>query len=181
MGDFPVDPVTPTHIHTWTTYCVCAPTLRLNGAAISAPASAAWPSANLAMYIPFTIPFPYTVSRLFWCNGSSAAANMDVGLYSLGGARICSTGSVAQVTTNVIQYAAPTATCVLTPGTYYLGVACSGTTNALFMATTTAIQNRMAEVMQEASAIPLPSPATFASMANTNFPLAGFTRLASGF
>src|SRR5688500_5012668 len=59
-------------------------------------ASAAWPSANLALYVPILIPERITVDRFFSHNGAAVGDNLDLGLYTEDGTRVVSTGSTAQ-------------------------------------------------------------------------------------
>jgi hypothetical protein len=181
MSDFPTEELSPLHLHTNMFTFPSAMTLRLIGSALVNPVSIAWPTANLALYIPFKVTVPYPVKRLFWMNGSGTLGNVDVGVYTRGGGKITSTGSTAQSGASTPQYANASPVVLLTPNVYYLSMSCSVTTNGVFGHPSTAVHNRLAGLLQQASAVPLPSTATFAAAAVAGYPLAGITRTASGF
>lgn len=177
MADFPQQIVTPISIHSFSPEAVGSCDMR--GLAVTAnPASAAWAAANQAIYIPIEIRSPYLLALFFWGNGSTASSNCDVGLYTVGGSRIASTGSTAQSGASAVQYAAPSAgTILVSPGQYYLGFACSGTTNRVFQNTSvTAVPGRMMGLLQESSALPLPATMTPVAFASTGYPLTGIAR-----
>lgn len=49
----------------------------------AAPASAAWPAAQRAFYIPIRLNYPATVYRLWWLNGTTASTDdFQVGVYA---------------------------------------------------------------------------------------------------
>ena len=137
--------------------------------------SATWPLANRAIYHPFYLPWRYPIKRLFWLNGSSASGNADVGIYSVGGTRIVSTGSTAQSGASTAQYVS--ADLVLPPGTYYLGNVFSGTTNvATSIGSITAIAGRMQGVLQEGlGSTTLPATMSPSTFTGSVVPVAGFT------
>ncbi len=176
MSDFPRSQIPP----------IAVSSFMLDGCALEActlstvaVASAAWPSANLAIFMPFTIRVPTPVVRFFWANGSTVTGNMDVGIYTPDGTRIASQGSTAQTGfASLLQFPTAISTkVILPPGPYYFGAACSGTTNAGFGQTVTAAEGRMAGLLQMATAIPLPATATFAQWSGTLLPIVGFWTL----
>lgn len=126
-----------------------------------AQASAAWASANRAVYMPFTLSTSYLVQRLWWANGSAVAGNVDCGIYTSDGVRLVSTGSTAQAGTSVVQSVSITPL-LLTPGRYYMGLAASST-SATFLSDTVFLVPGLVGLAQEASALPLPAQATFAA------------------
>jgi hypothetical protein len=148
--------------------------------AAAAPASQTWPVANLAIYVPFYLPFAYPVRRLAWVNGGTAAGNLDIGIYGMNGGRIVSSGSVAQAGTNTIQYLA-TVDKILRPGAYYFAATASSTSTRIFGFLSTAVRCRSIGVLQEATALPLPAQMTPAQYAQTLYPLFGFTLTPSGY
>lgn len=99
--------------------------------ALGAAATLTW-IANLAVFIPFGLARPLTVREVWWANGSAAGANVDVGVYDTAGNRLFSMGSTAQGAANAtgVQSVALT-DYTLSPGDYYMAIACSGTTNTL--------------------------------------------------
>ena len=123
MTDFPGGVVTPLFIHTYSGYSAVG--TRCGAFTI---ASATWPVANTAYYIPFWLPFPYNVRRVFWVNGSSVTStNRDFGIYTADGVRLYSTTSTAAVGISVPQYVDAT-DFLLTPGAYYFGLSSSSIT-----------------------------------------------------
>lgn len=147
----------------------------------AAPASANWPAANQAIYMPLRITAPYDVRRVFAVSGS-AAANWDIGVYTLAGAKLFSSGSTAG-TNNTLVYANVTAT-TLSPGMYWLACWCAGTTNTLFLSTAvTVLEGRAMGFRQETGlASGLPATASFAQLAACNgMPVCGITRTSANF
>jgi hypothetical protein len=88
----------------------------------------AWPAANLAIYVPFAIPFQFNVRRVFWVNGSNLTGNADLGVYTRTGARLFSTGATARSGASVTQYTTLGTPLLLSPGDYYMAL--SATTSA---------------------------------------------------
>lgn len=89
-------------------------------------ANGTWPSANLGIFIPFTIQQTRIAYSLFYAAGTTSSGNLDMGIYDEAGNRLVSNGAVAEgaISTNVTLNIADT---TLTPGRYYLGMACDGT------------------------------------------------------
>ena len=183
--DYPADfgqIATPLHLNTFSGENMSGMSARKQLGSFSGTlASTAWPSGNLAMYLPFVIPFNYVVQRAFWINGASTANNMDIGIYSSDGTKLWASGSTAQSGANVVQYVSVSPEVLLRPGEYFIALAASGT-STLFMANAfTAIAGRMIGMYQQASAFALPATATFAAWAQTVYPVCGLTRTSSGF
>jgi hypothetical protein len=83
-------------------------------------ASAAWPTTDLAIYVPFTIEMPSLAVRLAWYNGATSSGNVDCGIYSKDGTRLVSAGATGQGTINVPQLV--TISYMLRPGQYYMAL-----------------------------------------------------------
>lgn len=171
----------PTHISTlsiWSVGYERAP------GGTGTPASTTW-VANLAIYCPIILPFNYPVRRMFWLNGTSVAStNMDIGVFTADGTRLYSSGSTAGSGATTVQYVTPSTPFMMYADTvYYIGYSNSGTTNRSFGASVTAAaQGRFTGILEQASALPLPATATFASLSSIAlFPVCGITRTASGF
>lgn len=98
----------------------------------SAPASAAWPTNNLAYMVPLYLPKTDFLQNFWVWNGASVSGNVNIGLYRMSDlTRIGSSGSTAQASTNVIQVLAVTD--VLVPaGSYYMGCGFSSTSGTVF-------------------------------------------------
>lgn len=142
----------------------------------TSPSAANWPSANLALFVPLRLPNSTTIKR-FWYISGNATGNVDIGLYDAAGNKIVSTGSTAQGTSNQIDFISVTSTPV-SVGDYYLAIAYASTTATPFRATSPGVA-RYLGVVQMASALPLPTTATFAAAGQDYVPWFGFSTLAS--
>lgn len=179
MSDFPNPGVTPLLISTWSRY-TCGYQNRIISN-LTVPAQRTW-VANLAVYIPFWLPFPYPLKRVFWANGGTVTtSNADVGVYSSDGARIYSTGSTALSGASVLQFGAA-ADALLNPGVYYLAYSCDNTTNRANGTVASLADGRIWGLLQQSSAFPLPATMTPVAWDATGFyVLAGITRTSTGF
>lgn len=161
-----------------------APHIRLLSSTIT-DASGAWPAANLAIYIPFAIPFPFVLRRFWWVNGSAAGSNWVAGIYSASGTKLGDTGSVGGSGNTTIQFAAPTLGDIsLAAGAYYWSILHSVTTTNHAMGSTvpTVATLRLCGVLQEAvGATSAPAAMTGVAAANAWLPQVGMTSTASGF
>lgn len=179
MSDFPGSTL-PTP-QTVTTYSLTSAAGQLHTTAGGITVTAFTWVANLAVYVPVLIPWPYTVRRVFWINGSTiTSSNADFGIYTAEGTKIYSTGSTAMSGASAPQFVTPTEF-TLSPGAYYFAWACNNTTSRAYGSTTAANTLRMAGVLQQASAFALPATMTGASVSNAVYPLCGITRTTSGF
>lgn len=145
------------------------------GIGLGAYASAAWPAANLAMYVPFRVVTPIIATQMFVLNGGTANGDIDIGIYDSSGTRLISSGATAQSGTNTFQLIDITDT-LLGPGQFYLAISLSSGTG-----TTTRVNTSSAQLLQcyglaqEASAHPLPVTATFATIGQAYVPIFGLT------
>jgi hypothetical protein len=181
VSDFPQVNTLPQFIHPWTVYGP-GPDIRLAASGLN-PVAFTW-VGNSAVYIPMTIPWAYPVNRVWWVNGSTVTtANCDFGIYTASGSRIYSTGSTTQANASSPQFVTPSTPFILDPGNYYFAWTCDSTTSHAFaVAITTAAQASMVGLYSQATALPLPATATFASMGTSlGVPLCGVTRTPSGF
>lgn len=139
--------------------------------------STAYPSANLAYYVPFVLRRKITVSSMSCINGATAAGNVDMGIYSFDGARITHTGNTAQAGTTVIQQISLSGGAVtIGPGIYYMALVESSTSATFAMWTgLSATTLKACGMYQQATASPLPASATFATQAQTVLPMFGLT------
>ncbi len=142
-------------------------------AASTGVTSAAWPVANLGIFVPFTLRSPYLVRRLWWVNGASVAGTTDMGVYTQGGARLVSAGPQTQAGTSQVQTFTPTAV-LLDPGSYYMALSASSTSATyLRWVALTARLLQMWGVAQQGSVATLPDPFTLAAIGSTYLPLFG--------
>ena len=144
----------------------------LRGLSQSLPGTAAWPSANLAIYVPVVIPRPVVVLKMGWINGVTASGNIDVGIYDVTGAKVVTAGSTAQGTTSVAQLVNTTDVQLVGPARYYLAMSMDNTTGTVGRNTLPVSGTAMRGIgcAQEASAFALPATATLAVMANNYVP-----------
>jgi hypothetical protein len=176
MSDFPTSQL-PLFVHTYTPWGVAGATGAVSN--ITSIAAITW-TANQAVYMPVTLPWAYPVTRVFWVNGSTIGNNVDFGIYSPGGQRIYSTGSTAQVGTSTIQYVSPATPFILPAGRYFFAYVTSGTTSTAYGNLPTAALAAISGMLTQATALPLPASATFATFSNVGIVLAGITRTPAG-
>lgn len=134
----------------------------LENASVTAMSSLAWPTANLAHFVPLRLNLPILPALMFSLNAGVVNGNIDVGIYLPDGTRLWSAGSTAQAGTNAIQkfiYTGPS----LGPGEYYIALALNNNTGQIFrhqFVTSTGIVERTG-MRSMASAFPLPATAVF--------------------
>jgi hypothetical protein len=139
------------------------------------PASATWPTANKALYIPFALSEPATVTRCWVVNGGTASGNLDIGVYDADGVLLVSSGATAQAGTSAIQAVNVTDT-LLGRGLFFLGLSHSSAAGTYARITTPSVTaSRAAGVLEQTSAHPLPAVAAFVAVSTTYLPLCGLT------
>lgn len=183
MTDFPNIPSLPLFVSTFTRYCSAFEVGTI--ASTTTSAAFAWATANLGVFYPVVLPWPYPVQRVFWANGTTASLNANFGIYTADLVQLYSTGSTAQTGpgTSVIQYVSPTVPFVLPPGRYYFGFALSNTTAgcAYGAGGRDLTSCRLAGFFQQATQIPMSASLTPAALATGNIQLCGITRKSAGF
>jgi hypothetical protein len=148
------------------------------------PSSGLWPAANLAIFVPLTLPFAYPVKRVWWANGSPAGHNVDLGIYNIDGTRLFSTGLTAQSGASSVQYVTPSPDFILSPGRYFLALAYDSTAGQIIRVSTATVTNwRMAGFLQANTSMPLPASvsASWIAFAQTYVPVFGLTLDTTGF
>lgn len=138
-------------------------------------ASTAWGTANMAIYVPFTLTAPFTVAKLLAYNGTITGGNTDIGIYSETGTEILGIAAAAQAGTSVWQEFDVTDT-TLAPGLYYIGLLNTTTTGTYFAWNTIEYPRSGGVFSQAVGAATLPSPtATFAKLTSFGVPLVGMS------
>lgn len=151
--------------------------LTVSNQGISSFSSANWPSANQAVFIPFTLRGKIVTSSLFCINGSANSGNIDIGIYTSDGTKIISTGSTVSAGTQTMQSVGITPL-TLGPGVYYMALACSSATNNVRqVAALNATRQKAVGIFQQATAFPLPATATFATYTTVQTFLYGLTAI----
>jgi hypothetical protein len=125
-------------------------------------ASAVYTSASRAYYYPIEVNDFVTVTMMALFNGATVSGNVDVGIYDVNGKRLVSAGSTAQAGASTIQTFDVTDT-ALEPGDYYLAMACDNITATFFCYKPNAQIMEAFGTWMQATAIPLPATATFAT------------------
>ena len=104
----------------------------------------------------------------------NGTGKIDVGIYTVDGGRLVSSGSVIQTDANSLQEFDITDTAI-GPGLYYMAVSLDNTTNTLFRYSTNAQNAKGFGLLQQASAHALPASATYAALTESIIPLIGLT------
>lgn len=137
-------------------------------------ASVAWPSANMAIFIPVLIDESCTIYKMTIGAGSTASGNFDVGLYDRFGNRLVSSGATAKAAgaEQVIDITDTT----IGPGLYYMAMAADGTNNYSMVnpSGTSPVPLQKARLMgtlEAASSYTLPSTATMVARTVAPIPL----------
>lgn len=145
---------------------------------LSSVTSTAWVAANRAIFTPVTLPCPFTVRSVWSYNGSSVAGNIDIGVYSLDGALILSSGSTAQSGTSAPQIISVTEK-TLVPGSYYLAMACSSVSATVQRHGYGVAGGIVAGLLQAATNMPLANSPTFARIATSSSFIYGVASITS--
>lgn len=133
--------------------------------------SGVWDAVNRAIYTPVIVSVPVTVFQMALTVVTSAAGNVDVGIYDYLGNRLVSAG-VTAIAASGVQAWDVTDT-YLTPSVYYLAGWCSTVTTASFqMFNGAQTATRVAGVQNEGSlASGLPATAAFSAATTNKVPL----------
>lgn len=90
----------------------------------AAPASSvAYPLANLALYVPFSVSEPITAYEGWVVTAATAGGNFDIGIYSAAGSRLTSSGATARVVSSINNTTAMTNYTMLPGLRYYMAFA----------------------------------------------------------
>ena len=133
--------------------------------------SAAYPSANLILYVPFRLEQPTLIRKVFWANGATVSGNVDCGVYDRTGVKLFASGSTAQSGVSVVQ-AVDITDYQLGSGQFFMALTLDGTTGTLLrnLNTSTVSILRCVGMLEEAAvAFGLPATATFAVMATAAY------------
>lgn len=140
----------------------------------SAPASAVWPNASRAIFVPFRLFTPIVAVKMFVVNGTVVSGNIDMGIYDEFGTRLVSKGSTAHAGTSVMQIL-DIADTVLGAGLFFMALVIDNTTATVYRKSVAAQLMRACRCYQMASAFALPATATFAAVSSAYLPIFGLT------
>lgn len=155
--------ITPIHME------AMGPTNGFAGQAVTSYVSTQWPTANLALYYPFTLTKPILVRQMYNVTGTTSAGDVCVGIYDWAWTKIV-TASSTQGTASVVQAFNVTDT-VIGPGQFYLALMMSSTTGTFTKGTfglfseTNALG--MAQQVTAGTLPPVATPATVSTGNNT--------------
>lgn len=134
---------------------------------------AAWPAANLIIYVQTRIPEACTALRVYWSNEATINGNCNFGLYSATGTKLWETGSTPHSGAYQTQFV-DIADQAIDAGLYYMALQQSGTSAKFFRINPTSLYLQSMGVLQEAAAsFALPATATFAKLAYAYLPICG--------
>jgi hypothetical protein len=119
----------------------------------------AWPSANLAIYVPVRVPSPVIVRKLWYASGSTSTGNVDMGLFDGSGVALVSATNAAKVSTD--EQVFDVTDTWIGPGTYWIGLASDSATDTFIRSSSAAPFAASAGIYTQSSAYPLPSTATY--------------------
>jgi hypothetical protein len=151
----------PSGVYEPTLFSIGSHSLRTHSrAGASIQASAAWPLANLGVYVPFTISIPITVYEWWWGNGTlTTAHNIDFGIYREDFTKVQSLGPTAGATTaSVIVNTTTWTNLDLAPGAYYMAMSDDSVRN-FFGSSDAAGLYQASGCMEQTGVATLPSPA----------------------
>lgn len=135
----------------------------------ASPASVAYPLANLALYVPFSVSETCTVNEGYVITGATAGGNWDIGVYSAAGVRLTSSGATAR-TASVVDNSTAMTNLVLTPGVrYYMAFAHDGT-SLFFSSTSIAGLYEAAGVLESTTSYVLPTNPTLSRTTRAYLP-----------
>jgi hypothetical protein len=160
----------PIVIHTFSQECLGS----WSGGGYNGAASATYPAAaNAAVYVPFVVNAPMPVVEMGAFNGATAAGNTQLGIYDDQQNLLTASTATAQAGINAWQMLSVTAV-TLDPGVYYMAIvstSASATFSCAYNSEGTVVMGRSMGLLQQASAAPLPNPATFAVASLSRVPL----------
>lgn len=135
--------------------------------------STVWSAANRALFIPFALGKPATITRIFWFNGATVSGNVDCGVYDAAGTRLISSGSTAQAGTTAIQSVDVTDT-LIGPGQYYLALAMDNVTGTIRIRTLgNVVLSKSVGMAAMETAFPLPTTVTLITTPVDSIPSCG--------
>lgn len=139
-----------------------------------AGASAVWPAANRAIYIPVLIERTVTITQMAAYNGTVVNGNVDIGICDLSNNRLVSSGATLQAGTSTLQVFNITDT-TLSPGVYYWSLMSTSGTATFWRTTVNVLVLNACGAGQEATGGTIPATITPVAAANSYLPVFGAT------
>lgn len=143
------------------------------------PSSNAWPAANVALFVPFSVVQPVTVLEGWAACGSTGGGNFDIGIYDTAGNRLTSSGATARTATTTVNTTGMTNLDLFPDTWYYMAMSADGTNNYIAGIIGAGFYEAMG-VCEATSAYTLPNPATLARTTRAYLPLFGLNLQSTG-
>ena len=137
-----------------------------------AAAAANWPAADRALFVPVSFPADCTLTDIRFRAGNGTG-NYDLGFYLADFTRLASTGSTAMSAAGTKTLSLPDIR-VRAGEVFYAALALSSGTGTAFRIAYSLLQLVPSQMAQQASALPLPNPATPAALASAYMPVFAF-------
>jgi hypothetical protein len=176
LMDFPIV-IPPLFISSFSRYCV----KEWGKLGLGPPTETVYPAANRAFFIPMTIPFAFNAQRAFVANGAGVSGSFDLGVYSIKGTKIFSTGSTVQgpLGSPWTQFVTLSPDWLIPPGSYYLAFVLDNTAGHISRTVASGVVYKASGIAKMDTAFPLPDSATLVAAENY-IPLFGLTSTTSG-
>lgn len=143
--------------------------------ALTALASTTWPTANQALFLPFSLDVDGVIPAIYVANGLVVSGNVDVGIYNSNFQRVASAGGVAQAGTSVTQVLGLSGV-ALTAGAYWVAVVVDNLVGSVMaMGGLASAQAEQIGLFEVAAAYPLPPAVTPATPTMGILPLITIT------
>jgi hypothetical protein len=139
-------------------------------------ATAAWPTANLIIYVPVAVRISLVCRKLWVVVQATGTGNIDIGLYNAAGTRLVNSGTTAHGVTGGPKFFDVTDT-PLNPGLYYIAVQQDNNTDTYERYAPAIPLLAASGVLSEATTFGLPATATWTVDSTLAFmPIVGLLR-----
>lgn len=138
----------------------------------TAPASAAYPLANLAIYVPFSVSHAVTAVEGWVSTGATAGGNFDIGIYDAAGSRLTSAGSTARSVSTIVNTTTMTDQLLLPGRRYYMAFSADAASNYIAGTSAAGIYEAMG-ILESTTSFVLPSSPTLSRTTRAYVPLFG--------
>lgn len=134
--------------------------------------SVAYPLANLALHVPFTVSQPVTAYEGWVITGATAGGNFDIGIYSSSGSRLTSAGSTARTASAVNNTTTMTDQVLLPDVRYYMAFSADGANNYISAAPAAGLCEAMG-ILESTTSFVLPLNPTLSRTTRAYIPFFG--------
>ena len=132
------------------------------------------PTGSMAIFVPFNMLAPATLTQVFWYIGSGTAGFVDVGVYSNAGTLLTHSGNILVSGANSAIQTVDIPDYDIAPGQYFMAFVSNNKTGS-FLASQFGNfgLDEMAGIYQQANASPLPARAAFINPVMDYVPIFG--------